>query len=128
MYSYDCAYQINLTELARKYNIVSPQNPEGVDKSVAGAVIKEFLEDNGVNLERFDQMKSRCEKPRIRRKIKRSPGGEISMPISRTNEQLRKDISNKITEGNLRKDTYSAYMLVMSIMLIIGYPTTYRYI
>ena len=80
--------------------MVSPQNPKGVDKSVGGAVVKEFLEESGVDLERFDQIQRRFWKTRIRRKIKRSPRGEISMPLSRTNEHLRKDISNKIDQGN----------------------------
>ena len=53
-------------------------------------VVKEFLESKGVQLCRFQQF--RKEKPAARRKIIRMQGGEISVPVLRTNKEIRETL------------------------------------
>ena len=57
---------------------------------VGNMVIKEFLESKGVQLSRFHQF--RQQKPAARRKILRMKGGEISVPVSRTNDEIRETL------------------------------------
>lgn len=57
---------------------------------VGNMVIKEFLESKGVQLSRFHQF--RQQKPAARRKILRMKGGEISVPVPRTNDEIRETL------------------------------------
>ena len=57
---------------------------------VGNMVIKEFLERKGVQLSRFHQF--RQQKPAARRKILRMKEGEISVPVSRTNDEIRETL------------------------------------
>ena len=57
---------------------------------VGNMVIKEFLESKGVQLSRFQQF--RQQKPAARRKILRMKGGEISVPVPRTNDEIRETL------------------------------------
>ena len=57
---------------------------------VGNIVIKEFLESKGVQLSRFQQF--RQQKPAARRKILRMKGGEISVPVPRTNDEIRETL------------------------------------
>ena len=57
---------------------------------VGNMVIKEFLESKGVQLSRFQQF--RQQKPAARRKILRIKGGEISVPVPRTNDEIRETL------------------------------------
>ena len=50
-------------------------------------VVKEFLETNNVQLSRFKQFRETT--PSARRRLNRMQGGEISVPLPRTNDQLR---------------------------------------
>ena len=57
---------------------------------VGNMVIKEFLESKGVQLSRFQQF--RQQNPAARRKILRMKGGEISVPVPRTNDEIRETL------------------------------------
>ena len=57
---------------------------------VGNMVIKEFLESKGVQLSRFHQF--RQQKPAARRKILRMKEGEISVPVPRTNDEIRETL------------------------------------
>ena len=57
---------------------------------VGNIVIKELLESKGVQLSRFQQF--RQQKPAARRKILRMKGGEISVPVPRTNDEIRETL------------------------------------
>lgn len=57
---------------------------------VGNMVIKEFLESKGVQLSRFQQF--RQQKPAARRKILRMKGGDISVPVPRTNDEIRETL------------------------------------
>ena len=57
---------------------------------VGNMVIKEFLESKGVQLSRFHQF--RQQKPAARQKILRMKGGEISVPVPRTNDEIRETL------------------------------------
>ncbi|CAH3194686.1 unnamed protein product, partial [Porites evermanni] len=57
-------------------------------------VVKEFLEDKGVQLSRFKQF--RVNKAAARRSLKRLQGGEISVPTQPTNNQIRETLMSKV--------------------------------
>ena len=57
---------------------------------VGNMIIKEFLESKGVQLSRFHQF--RQQKPAAKRKILRMKGGEISVPVPRTNDEIRETL------------------------------------
>lgn len=57
---------------------------------VGNMVIKEFLESKGVQLSRFHQL--RQQKPAARRKILRMKGGDISVPVPRSNDEIRETL------------------------------------
>ena len=57
---------------------------------VGNMIIKEFLESKGVQLSRFHQF--RQQKPAARRKILRMKGGDISVPVPRTSDEIRETL------------------------------------
>ena len=50
-------------------------------------VVREFLEANNVQLARFKQFRENT--PAAKRRLIRMQGGEISVPLPRTNDQIR---------------------------------------
>jgi len=72
-------FQIKYSELARQYGVM--EKPK-----LGNMVVKEFLESKRVQLSRFHQF--RQEKPAARRKIIQMQGGEISVPVPRTNNEI----------------------------------------
>ena len=74
---------MNYSELARQYGVMEKTK-------VGNMIIKEFLESKGVQLSRFHQF--RQQKPAARRKILRMKEGEISVPVSRTNDEIRETL------------------------------------
>ena len=83
-------FQINFSDLARRYGITQ--------KNTGNVTVKKFLKDSGVDLRRFKQLRQRP-KPTVRRKLNRMPGGEVSVPVPRTNTSLRSEIMKKIESG-----------------------------
>lgn len=57
---------------------------------VGNMIIKEFLESKEVQLSRFHQF--RQQNPAARRKILRMKEGEISVPVSRTHDEIRETL------------------------------------
>ena len=53
-------------------------------------VVKEFLENNNVQLSRFKQFRGNT--PAARQRLNRMQGGEISVPLPRTNDQIRQTL------------------------------------
>ena len=53
-------------------------------------VVKEFLEDKGVQLSRFKQLREG--KPTARRRLRRMQGGEISVRVQPTSNQIRETL------------------------------------
>ena len=76
-------FQINYSELARQYGVMEKTK-------LGNMVVKEFLESKGVQLSRFQQF--RQERPAARRRIIRMQGGEISVPVPRTNKEIRETL------------------------------------
>lgn len=60
-------------------------------------VVKEFLETNNVQLSRFKQFREKT--PAARRRLNRMQGGEISVLLPRTNDQIRETLKSKIESG-----------------------------
>ena len=86
--------QINYSELARQYGVMEKTK-------LGNMVVKEFLESKGVQLSRFQQF--RQDKPAARRKIQRMQGGEISVPVPRTNKEIRETLMVGILCSELSK-------------------------
>ncbi|XP_022803764.1 uncharacterized protein LOC111341076 [Stylophora pistillata] len=60
-------------------------------------VVKEFLETNNVQLSRLKQFREKT--PAARRRQNRTQGGEISVPLPRTNDQIRETLRCKSESG-----------------------------
>lgn len=60
-------------------------------------VAKEFLETNNVQLSRLKQFREKT--PAARRRLNRMQVGEISVPLPRTNDQIRETLRSKIESG-----------------------------
>ena len=54
-------------------------------------VVKEYLENEGVNLQRFQQLRKSNPKPRCR--LNRMVGGEITVPTPRTDREIKETLS-----------------------------------
>ena len=61
-------------------------------------VVKEFVEDKGVQLSWFQQF--RVNKAAARRSLKRLQGGEISVPTQPTNNQIRETLMVSLGAAN----------------------------
>ena len=72
--------KINYSDLAQQYGVME-------QTKVGNMVVKEFLEAKDVQLSRFKQFREKT--PATRRQLNRMQGGEISVPLPRTNDQLR---------------------------------------
>ncbi|EDO30338.1 predicted protein [Nematostella vectensis] len=83
--------QINFSDLARRYGI-------STETKLGNMVVKEFLESEGVDLKRF-QTYHRANAPRILRKLQRMYGGEVTVPVLRTNEKIKETLQAKIESG-----------------------------
>ena len=53
-------------------------------------VVKEYLENESVNLQRFQQLRKSNPKPR--RRLNRMVGGEITVPTSRTDREIKETL------------------------------------
>lgn len=94
--SYEDGKQINWAELARNYKIT---NKKGQVAKNGGQIAKECLILEGLNLHRFKRPSTTEDPARIRRKKRRGPGGEISLPTPETNVELKEKIKLKVQSG-----------------------------
>ena len=51
-------------------------------------VVKEYLENQGVDLKRFQQLR-RGDQSLPRRRLNRMVGGDITVPVPRTNKEIK---------------------------------------
>ena len=61
-------------------------------------VVKEYLENQGVDLNRFQQLR-RSDHPLPRRRLNRMVGRDITVPVPRTNKEIKDSLKvNCLTE------------------------------
>ena len=83
--------------LATKYNVC---NSKGVLANNGGQIVKEYLVNQDVNINRFCTSTQRSKNQEIVRKRKRrSAGGEISFPTEPTPAKLRRMLAEKLNSG-----------------------------
>ena len=58
-------------------------------------VVKEYLENQGVDLKRFQQL-PRSDQPLPRRRLNRMVGGDITVPVPRTNKEIKVTLKVKL--------------------------------
>ena len=87
--------KINWSEVARRYHVT---NKRGEIARNGGEIVQEWLVNQGVNIHRFNP-KELPNKLRVRRKKKIGQGGEISIPVPETNNELKEKLKMKITSG-----------------------------
>ena len=76
--------QINYSELARQYGIKQDATKLG------SMVVKEFLESEGVDLSKFGTYHKQTRS--ARRRLSRMTGGEVPIPVPRTNSQIMETV------------------------------------
>ena len=57
-------------------------------------MVKEYLENQGVDLKQFQQL--RRSQPLPRRRLNRMLGGDITVPVSRTNKEIKETLKVKL--------------------------------
>ena len=67
------------------------------NKTIGGEVIKQYLVRQGIDLS--ERNLYHRPKERVRRRLIRMKGGDISLPLPRSNAALREDITEKIRSG-----------------------------
>jgi len=60
------------------------------DQKLGNMIVKEYLIEQGVDLQRFQQFRKRPAK--ARRKLNRTYGGEITVPTPRTTTQIKETL------------------------------------
>ena len=94
--SYADGTVINWSALARQYQV---KNKNGELAKNGGQIVQEYLKSQGVDVTKFKKRGlQEDEGSRLRKKIKRSAGGEITVPCPVTNENLKK-LNQKILSG-----------------------------
>ena len=88
--------KINWSEIARRYNVT---NKKGEIAKNGGQIVQEWLVNEGVNIHRFKIPQEDSTKLRVRRKKKRGQGGEISIPVPETNDELKEKLKVKMASG-----------------------------
>ena len=91
---YEDTHFINFQELADRYNV---QNDEGGKANNGGQIVKEWLLANNVNLDRFHWQKKGV--AIVRRRKRRGPGGEISLPTEAHPSVIKKKLADKLESG-----------------------------
>ena len=85
----DNGKEVNWSELARKYNV---KNTVGEDARNGGQIVKEWLKSEGVDVNRFKRTNDEStddagtNQGRLRRKKRRTTGGEITVPTEVTQD------------------------------------------
>ena len=95
--SYADGTVINWSALARQYQV---KNKNGELAKNGGQIVQEYLKSQGVDVAKFKKRGlQEDEGSRIRKKMKRSAGGEITVPCPVTNENLKEKLNQKILSG-----------------------------
>ena len=74
--------QMNYSDLARRHGLQ--------DQKVGNMIVKEYLIEQGVDLQRFQQFRKRPAK--ARRKLNRTYGGENTVPTPRTTREIKETL------------------------------------
>ena len=95
--SYADGTVINWSALARQYQV---KNKNGQLAKNGRQIVQEYLKSQGVDVSKFKKRGlQEDEGSRIRKKMKRSAGGEITVPCPVTNENLKEKLNQKILSG-----------------------------
>jgi hypothetical protein len=96
--SYDSERVVNWSELARKYDV---KKANGEYAKNGGQTIKDWLNSEGVDVNRFKrkQGQSDATMTNVRRKKRKSAGGEVTVPTDVTPEKLKEIVNKKIESG-----------------------------
>ena len=96
--SYDSEKVVNWSELARKYDV---KKANGEIANNGGQIIKDWLNSEGVDVNRFKRKHGQRDATmtNIRRKKRKSAGGEIAVPTDVTAEKLKEIMNKKIESG-----------------------------
>ena len=90
--SYEDERMVNWSELARKYD---------VNKANGGQIIKDWLNREGVDVNQFKRKHGQSDTTmtNIRRKKRKSAGGEMTVPTDVTPQKLKEMLTKKIESG-----------------------------
>ena len=64
------------------------------DPRLGNMVVEEYLENQGVDLKHFQQL--RRSKPLPRRRLNQMVGGDITVPVPRTNKEIKETLKVKL--------------------------------
>ena len=94
--SFNSEEKVNWSGLARKYHVV---NSKGEVAKNGGQVVKEYLASEGVDVNRFKRKNSDENEKNpdlhVRRKKRRSAGGEVTVPTDITRDKLKEMVKEK---------------------------------
>ena len=93
---YSSDHVVNWSELARRYEV---KNKNGEFAKNGGQIVQEYLKSQGVDVSRLKKRGADSDGQRIRKRMKRSAGGEITVPCPVPNEQLKTKLNDKILSG-----------------------------
>ncbi|XP_019626548.1 PREDICTED: uncharacterized protein LOC109471652 [Branchiostoma belcheri] len=110
--SYEDGTEINWKQLALKYDI---KGPDGKQMANAGQLLKLWLQEENVDTDRFERQ---APSVRIRRaRLRVGVGSDMTVPKKRTEEQISKELSIMIRDGEVPigefvvPKTYKKYFL-----------------
>ncbi len=89
---------VNWSELARRYGV---KNKTGQLAQNGGQIVMEWLKSEGVDVGRFNKKRRESDIGNIRKKMKKSVGGEITVPCPETRRKLQAKLKEKILSGEM---------------------------
>ncbi|CAB3995360.1 Hypothetical predicted protein [Paramuricea clavata] len=89
---------VNWSELARRYGV---KNKTGQMAQNGGQIAMEWLKSEGVDVERFKKRRRESDIGNIRKKMKKSVGGEITVPCPESSRKLQAKLKEKILSGEV---------------------------
>ena len=89
---------VNWSELGRRYEI---KNTSGQLAQNGGQIAFEYLKSEGVDVERFRKRQAGNDAGNVRKRLKRGPGGEITMPCPETNKSMQDKLKQKVLTGDI---------------------------
>ena len=104
--------KINCSEVAHRYHVT---NKRGEIAKSGGQIVQEWLVNQGMNIHCFNPH-GFPNKLRARQKKKRGQGGEISIPVPETNDELKEKLKMKITSGEYTVGEFIVPRKVISLL------------
>lgn len=89
---------VNWSELGRRYGI---KNTSGQLAHNCGQIVFEWLKSEGVDVERFKKRRAGNDAGNVRKRLKRGPGGEITVPCPETNKSIQDKLRQKVLSGDI---------------------------